>query len=60
VKIEAVGDKKLLGRHFLVTDELVSKISRESIDAVKTYFRDDLSKADWQLMKDLKLVFDII
>eukprot|EP00053_Salpingoeca_punica_P015112 m.138341 g.138341 ORF g.138341 m.138341 type:complete len:587 (-) comp16628_c0_seq7:2181-3941(-) len=55
IKIDAAGgDKKMVGRHFEVTDELVSRISRESIDAVKEYFRDDLSKDDWRLMKHLK------
>ena len=36
VKIDAVGgDKKMVGRHFEVTDILCSKISRDSIDACK-------------------------
>ena len=61
IKIDAAGgDKKLFGRHFDADDELISKVSRESIDAVKKYFREDLSKADWILMKKLKDVFEII
>ena len=60
-KIEAVGgDKKLFGRHFDLEDELVSRISRESIDAVKKYFREDLAADDWRLMKQLKAQFEII
>lgn len=51
---------KMYGRHFDHTDLLVSKISRESIDAVKEYFREDLQKADWQLMIELKKLFEII
>jgi translation initiation factor 5B len=55
IKIEAAGsEKKLVGWHFEVTDELVSMISRESIDAVKEHFREDLTKDDWRLMKHLK------
>lgn len=50
----------MYGRHFDHTDLLVSKISRESIDAVKDYFREDLQKADWQLMIELKKLFEII
>merc|ERR1719431_1800015 len=41
IKIEAVPGEapKVVGRHFEVEDQLVSRISRESIDAVKNYFR---------------------
>uniref|UniRef100_A0A915CNP4 Eukaryotic translation initiation factor 5B n=1 Tax=Ditylenchus dipsaci TaxID=166011 RepID=A0A915CNP4_9BILA len=52
IKIEnTTGDApKLYGRHFTHEDLLISKINRESIDVCKTYFRDDLTKADWQLI----------
>lgn len=50
---------KLLGRHFFETDQLVSKISRTSIDALKDYFRDDMTKPDWFLVKELKISFQI-
>ena len=36
------------------------QISRESIDACKNYFRDDLQKSDWQLMVELKKTFEIL
>lgn len=36
------------------------QISRESIDACKEYFRDDLQKPDWQLMVELKKLFQIL
>lgn len=51
---------KLLGRHFQETDLIVSKITRESIDACKDYFRTDLQKSDWQLMVELKKLFEIM
>ncbi|XP_076067852.1 eukaryotic translation initiation factor 5B [Oratosquilla oratoria] len=51
---------KLFGRHFDQTDMLVSKISREAINACKDYFRDDLSKTDWKLMAELKKEFQIV
>eukprot|EP00744_Colponema_vietnamica_P003278 GILI01005047.1.p1 GENE.GILI01005047.1~~GILI01005047.1.p1 ORF type:complete len:935 (-),score=370.54 GILI01005047.1:122-2896(-) len=50
----------MIGRHFEVTNSLVSKISRDSIDALKEHFRDDLAKEDWQLIIQLKKVFGII
>ena len=37
-----------------------SQISRQSIDAVKDYFRDDMQKNDWQLMIELKKMFEIL
>lgn len=62
IKIENVPGEtpKLFGRHFDETDFLVSKISRQSIDACKNYFRDDLLKSDWQLMVELKKTFEIL
>lgn len=36
------------------------QISRASIDACKDYFRDDLIKTDWQLMVELKKLFQIL
>ncbi|XP_026746387.1 eukaryotic translation initiation factor 5B [Trichoplusia ni] len=62
VKIEPIPGEspKMFGRHFDETDMLVSKISRASIDACKDYFRDDLIKTDWQLMVELKKLFQIL
>ncbi|XP_057659019.1 eukaryotic translation initiation factor 5B [Diorhabda carinulata] len=62
IKIEPVPGEspKMFGRHFDETDFLVSKISRQSIDACKDYFRDDLQKTDWQLMVELKKLFQIL
>ncbi|CAG0913882.1 unnamed protein product [Notodromas monacha] len=62
VKIEnRSGDApKMFGRHFEATDTIVSRISRESIDACKEFFRDDLQKPDWQLMIELKKLFQIL
>ncbi|XP_045763921.1 eukaryotic translation initiation factor 5B [Maniola jurtina] len=62
IKIEPIPGEspKMFGRHFDETDFLVSKISRASIDACKDYFRDDLIKSDWQLMVELKKLFQIL
>ena len=51
---------KLFGRHFDSNDMLYSRVTRESIDIMKEYFRDDLEKSDWQLMIELKKIFNII
>ena len=51
---------KLYGRHFDHTDAVVSKISRESIDACKQFFRDDVTKSDWKLLAELKKLFEIL
>jgi len=62
VKIEPIPGEapKMFGRHFDETDMLVSKISRQSIDACKDYFRDELSKSEWVLMVELKKLFQIL
>ncbi|XP_014664581.1 PREDICTED: eukaryotic translation initiation factor 5B-like [Priapulus caudatus] len=62
IKIEPLGGDapKMYGRHFDHTDLLVSKITRESIDTLKKYFRDDVQKTDWQLIIDLKKLFEIL
>lgn len=62
IKIEPSGGEapKMYGRHFDHTDMVVSKISRQSIDICKEHFRDDLLKTDWQLMVELKKLFQIM
>lgn len=62
IKIEPIPGEspKMFGRHFEADDFLISKISRQSIDACKDYFRDDLIKADWALMVELKKLFEIL
>ncbi|XP_066582508.1 eukaryotic translation initiation factor 5B isoform X1 [Prorops nasuta] len=62
VKIEPIPGEapKMFGRHFDEKDFIISKISRQSIDACKEYFRDDLVKTDWQLMVELKKLFQIL
>ena len=36
------------------------QVSRQSIDVVKDYFREEMSKADWQLMVEMKKIFEIL
>ena len=35
-------------------------MSRESIDALKKYFKDEMSKQDWDLVRKIKPVFGIV
>ncbi|XP_047126991.1 eukaryotic translation initiation factor 5B isoform X1 [Hydra vulgaris] len=62
VKIDAVPGEapKLYGRHFTHEDLLVSKITRDSIDVMKQYFREDMQKSDWQLVIELKKLLEIV
>ncbi|XP_062383535.1 eukaryotic translation initiation factor 5B [Sardina pilchardus] len=62
VKIEPIPGEspKMFGRHFEATDFIVSKITRASIDALKNWFRDEMTKSDWQLIMELKKTFEII
>ncbi|TXG60216.1 hypothetical protein EZV62_014789 [Acer yangbiense] len=64
VSIKIVGSnheeqQKMFGRHFDVEDELVSHISRRSIDVLKAYYQDDLSREEWKLVVKLKNLFKI-
>ncbi|KAK8979006.1 hypothetical protein V6N11_007466 [Hibiscus sabdariffa] len=60
VAIKIVGSnpeeqQKMFGRHFELEDELVSHISRRSIDILKANYRDDLSLDEWRLVQRLKV-----
>jgi len=61
VKIEhAVYESaKMFGRHFDEKDEVISKISRESIDTLKSVFRKDVTEDEWKLIIKLKPLLDI-
>ncbi|KAG6408498.1 hypothetical protein SASPL_131511 [Salvia splendens] len=52
--------QKMAGRHFEVEDELVSKISRKSLDALKENYADDLSTEEKRLLFKLKKLFKIL
>ncbi|KAL5069734.1 hypothetical protein RYX36_020621 [Vicia faba] len=64
VAIKIVGSnseehQKMFGRHFEIDDELVSHISRRSIDILKSDYRDELSNEEWKLVVRLKTLFRI-
>lgn len=47
------------GRHFDAKNLLYSKLTRDSIDSLKTNFKEDLQKSDWMTVIKLKKVFNI-
>ncbi|XP_042518656.1 eukaryotic translation initiation factor 5B-like [Macadamia integrifolia] len=51
--------QKMFGRHFDEDDELVSHITRRSIDVLKSNYRDELSIEEWRLVVKLKSLFGI-
>lgn len=61
VKIEhaVYQSAKMFGRHFDEKDEILSLISRQSIDVLKESFKADVSMEEWHLIKALKPRFNI-
>ncbi|KAF8405903.1 hypothetical protein HHK36_007981 [Tetracentron sinense] len=55
----AEEQQKMYGRHFEIDDELVSHITRKSIDILKDNYREDLSMEEWRLVAKLKTLFKI-
>merc|ERR1711988_727498 len=47
------------GRQFDANDTLYSEISRASIDALKEYFKDEVTKEEWKLVAKMKKIFGI-
>ncbi|KAG7096504.1 hypothetical protein E1B28_003934 [Marasmius oreades] len=61
VKIEhaVYQSAKMFGRHFDDKDEIISHITRQSIDVLKVSFRADVTNEEWALIKALKPRFGI-
>lgn len=59
VKIEMGSSQPTYGRHLEEKDILFSLISRKSIDVLKEFYRDEVSKEEWKLIVKLKDTFDI-
>ena len=49
----------MYGRQLEDKDTLYSLISRTSIDTLKEFYRDEVTKDEWVLIKKLKPLFDI-
>ncbi|RMD40930.1 hypothetical protein DV735_g4189, partial [Chaetothyriales sp. CBS 134920] len=59
IKIEG-PNQPIYGRQIEETDTLISLISRKSIDVLKEFYRDEVTRDEWLLIKDLKPKFDIM
>jgi translation initiation factor 5B len=59
IRIEDSDGTVMAGRQFGESDELCSKISRQSIDVLKELFRADVSRDEWLLIKKLKTMLHI-
>eukprot|EP00388_Colpodella_angusta_P031964 GDKK01024999.1.p1 GENE.GDKK01024999.1~~GDKK01024999.1.p1 ORF type:complete len:871 (+),score=311.76 GDKK01024999.1:31-2613(+) len=53
------SDNVYFGRQFDETSKLVSRLTREGIDALKELYRDVLTMDDWKLVKQLKELFKL-
>jgi len=60
IKIESRGTQPMYGRHFDHKNQLVSKMSRPAIDALKKSYANVLTDKDWLLVIKLKKVFNIL
>ncbi|KAJ6125247.1 Translation elongation/initiation factor/Ribosomal beta-barrel [Penicillium samsonianum] len=58
VKVEG-PNQPMYGRHLEEKDQLISHISRASIDTLKEFYRSEVSMDEWALVKKLKPIFDI-
>ena len=58
VKIEG-PNHPMYGRQLEDKDILYSLISRKSIDTLKEFYRDEVTKDEWALLKKLKPTFDV-
>ncbi|KAG6440161.1 Elongation factor Tu GTP binding domain family protein [Babesia bovis T2Bo] len=59
--IKVVGEPNIAyGRHFDCNDRVYSRITRDSIDVLKEYFRDEMTNDAWKVVIHLKKVFGII
>ena len=50
----------MYGRHFDDKAQICSAITRDSIDALKEFFLDDMTQDDWRTVIKLKKTFDIV
>ena len=60
VSVKIHNDKHISAdKHFNEKNQLVSLITRDSIDALKMHFKDEMTMDDWKLVKKLKEYFQI-
>lgn len=60
IEMEKGGQNIIVGRQFDQTHQIVSKLSRESINELKANFKEDLTDEDWRLVIKLKKLLEIM
>ena len=63
VKIQHMNSEQQgyqVGKHFEETNQVASWLTRDSIDALKEYFMDQMTLDDWKLAKVLKTTYGIV
>jgi translation initiation factor 5B len=60
VKIQPKDTSMTMGRHIPENAIFYSTLTRDSIDALKASFRDEMTKDDWQLVVDIKKRLEIM
>lgn len=59
IELDEKESAKMYGRHFDENDVLYSMLSRSSLDVLKLYFRDEVSKDDLRLIIEIKNILGI-
>ena len=59
IRIKVSDSSLAAGRHFDESSTYVSQITRNSINALKNYFREDMTTDDWKLVIKLKKILNI-
>ena len=59
IRIKVSDSSLAAGRHFDESSTYVSQITRNSINALKNYFREDMTNDDWKLVIKLKKILNI-
>ena len=59
IRIKVHDSSLAAGRHFDENSTYISQITRASIDALKNYFREDMTNDDWKLVIKLKKILNI-
>ena len=59
IRVKVADSSLAAGRHFDESATFISHITRASIDALKNYFREDMTTDDWKLVIKLKKLLNI-
>ena len=59
IRVKVADSSLAAGRHFDESATFISQITRASIDALKNYFREDMTTDDWKLVIKLKKLLNI-